>query len=150
TTSPNTKFFTDPARGTFSGPNGSVFCVSTAECNRQFPVYVRYTDPCTGTTETDTVHITVLPCVTVISPAFGSCPTSPVVVTAAAGQCTAPVTFPNLGVTGTPTPTLTCTAPIGPGGSVVSVSSGSSFPVGSTTVTCTATNSGGTATCTFT
>src|SRR5262249_12966711 len=71
TTSPNTKFFTDPARGTFSGPNGSVFRVSTAECNRQFPVYVRYTDPCTGTTETDTVHITVLPCVTVISPAFG-------------------------------------------------------------------------------
>src|SRR5438067_41024 len=27
TTSPNTRFFTDPARGSFSGANGSVFCV---------------------------------------------------------------------------------------------------------------------------
>lgn len=150
TLNPNTTFFTSPSRGTFSGPNGSVFTATAADCNLQFPIYARFHDTCTGSTFTDTVHITVRPCATLISPAFGSCPTTPVTVTAASGQCSAPVTFPALNVTGTPTPTLTCTAPIGPGGSVVPVTSGSTFPVGTTTVTCVASNTAGTATCTFT
>jgi hypothetical protein len=58
-----THFFTDPARGTFSGTYLNVFCITdSADCNRQFPIYGDYLDPCTGTHQRDTVHITVSPC----------------------------------------------------------------------------------------
>jgi len=56
------------------------------------------------------------------------CPASPVVVNATSGQCQATVTF-TVGSTGIPPATVTCTPP-----------SGSTFPVGSTTVMCTAMN----------
>jgi len=55
------------------------------------------------------------------------------------GECSAVVTWADPIVTGDPTPTVSCTP-----------ASGSTFPVGTTSVTCTATNSCGTATCTFT
>jgi hypothetical protein len=53
------------------------------------------------------------------------------------GQCSASVEF-SATATGTPEPAVGC-----------SPASGSSFPVGTTTVTCTATNSAGSDTCTF-
>ena len=55
------------------------------------------------------------------------------------GECSAVVTWSDPIVTGDPTPTVSCTP-----------ASGSTFPVGTTSVTCTATNPCGTATCTFT
>ena len=55
------------------------------------------------------------------------------------GECSAVVAAYNVTATGTPAPELTCEPP-----------PGSVFPVGTTTVTCTATNSAGSATCTFT
>lgn len=55
------------------------------------------------------------------------------------GECGAHVTWCAPEVTGTPTPTVTC-----------SRSSGSWFPVGTTVVTCTATNDSGSASCSFT
>ena len=62
TTSPNTRFFTSPPHGTFSGPNGSIFCASTADCNLEFPIYGVYHDPCSGTDQLDTAHIHINPC----------------------------------------------------------------------------------------
>src|SRR5438874_446530 len=72
-TSTNTTFFTDPARGLFTAKN--VFQATAAQCNLQFPIYARFHDTCSGSTFTDTVHITVRPCPpAVVSAAFSSCP----------------------------------------------------------------------------
>jgi hypothetical protein len=153
TTNSNTHFFTDPARGTFSGPNGSVWCPTSAECNLEFPIYGTFFDTCTGTTFTDTVHIHVNPCgpPSNVLPTI-NCAGLDTTVSAETGQCSAHVMLgtPVVGG-GVPPLTTVCTAPIGPNGSTVQVSSGSVFPVGSTTVTCTVTdNIGQTASCTFT
>jgi hypothetical protein len=49
-------FFTDPARGTFTG---STWCATADEANREFPLYGNWVNPCTGTQLRDTVHIHV-------------------------------------------------------------------------------------------
>jgi hypothetical protein len=67
-----------------------------------------------------------------------SCPAN-IVVNAAAGTCGAIVNYPAATATGTPAPTITYSIP-----------AGSTFPVGVTTVTATATNVCGTVSCTFT
>jgi hypothetical protein len=67
-----------------------------------------------------------------------TCPAN-IVVNAAAGTCGAVVNYPAATATGTPAPTIT-----------YSIASGSTFPVGVTTVTATATNTCGTVSCTFT
>jgi hypothetical protein len=73
-------------------------------------------------------------------PAINACP-SPIITSTAAGQCSRVVTF------ATPTATDNCAV----SSVVCSPSSGSSFPKGTTTVTCTATDTGGrTASCSFT
>jgi hypothetical protein len=152
TTDPNTHFSTNPARGTFSGPNGSVWCPTTAECNLEFPIYGTFYDTCTGTTFTDTVHVHINPCgPTTLDPTI-SCAGLDTTVNAETGQCGAHVTL-GMPVVGGGVPPLTtvCTAPIGPNGSTVTVSSGTVFPVGSTLVTCTVTDHvGQTANCSFT
>ncbi len=66
-----------------------------------------------------------------------TCP-GPITVNAASGQCSAVVNY-SVTTTGFPAPTVVCTPP-----------PGSSFPVGTTTVTCTATNIAGSANCSFT
>jgi HYR domain len=70
-----------------------------------------------------------------------SCP-SDIVVDNAPGQCSASVSFSTT-TTGTPTPTVQCKI-----GSTV-ITSPDTFAVGTTSVTCTATNSGGSASCSF-
>ena len=70
------------------------------------------------------------------SPPSITCPAN-ITVNAAEGQCGAFVSF-EATATGTPTPTIS-----------YSHQPGSAFPVGTTTVTCTATNIAGTASCSF-
>jgi hypothetical protein len=38
---------------------GGVYCPSSCDINREFPIYVYYCDPCTGLKWTFTVHLTV-------------------------------------------------------------------------------------------
>jgi hypothetical protein len=85
---------------------------------------------CTGAPITATV--------TVQAPLTIVCPSN-IVINATAGTCGAVVNYPPATVTGTPAPVVT-----------YSQASGSTFPVGVTTVTVTATNICGTVTCTFT
>jgi hypothetical protein len=59
TGSPNTLFFTSPARGTF--PTQNVFCATEAERNKVFTLYGRNSSPVAGQTITDTVIIKVRP-----------------------------------------------------------------------------------------
>jgi hypothetical protein len=70
-----------------------------------------------------------------------TCPAN-IMTTNTPGQCAASVAF-QLNATGTPTPTVTCRV-----GSTV-ITSPNSFPVGTTTVTCTASNLAGVANCSF-
>jgi len=44
--------------GSFSG---NVFTAGAGAANKQFPIYARFTNPCTGLTYTDTIHVTVVP-----------------------------------------------------------------------------------------
>lgn len=85
---------------------------------------------CPGTPVTATVTVNPLPTIV--------CPGN-INVNAAAGTCSAVVTYPVATVTGTPAPVVTYSIP-----------SGSTFPVGTTTVTVTATNTCQTVTCSFT
>ena len=41
--------------------NGNVFTAGAGAANRQFPIYARFFNPCTGLTYTDTIHVTVRP-----------------------------------------------------------------------------------------
>jgi hypothetical protein len=79
---------------------------------------------------------------TVSVPAMVSCP-PPITVNQATGECSQTVAFVPL-VTGTPTPTLTCTLDGTP------ITSPFDFPVGTSVVTCTVTNLTGTNSCNFT
>ncbi len=85
---------------------------------------------CPGTPVTATVVVNPLP--TILCPAN-------IIVNAAAGSCNAIVNYPVATVTGTPAPVVTYSIP-----------SGSSFPVGTTTVLVTATNTCQTVSCSFT
>ena len=85
---------------------------------------------CTGTPITATLIVNKEPTIT--------CPAN-ITVNNTPGQCGANVTYPPATATGSPAPVIT-----------YSQASGSFFPVGTTTVTATATNICGVATCTFT
>jgi hypothetical protein len=140
TTDPNTRFFTNPVHGTFSGTNGSTYCVSTADCNLEYPIYGVYHDPCSGTNQLDTVHVHVNPCgPTVLLPTI-SCVGLSQSVCVKPGICGAIVTYglPLVGG-GVPPLTTTCVPP-----------SGSFFPMGTTMVVCTVRDAlGNTAMCSF-
>ena len=110
------------ATGTFN-PNASTPNATFTHLTGTGQIVLRWTisnPPCPSSFANVTIQIGIAPTIT--------CPTSPVVASAAAGSCAANVTF-NVTATGVPTPTVTCTPP-----------SGSSFPVGMTTVMCTASN----------
>jgi len=102
-------------------------------------------DPSAGGLRTATVDIANNDCdenpyafavqgtgLTTAPPAITSCPANQS-VNAAAGQCTAAVSF-NVTASGTPTPAITCK--IG----ATTITSPHNFPVGTSNVTCTATN----------
>ena len=99
----------------------------------------------------NTVHVHVNPCPGgVVGPTI-NCAGLGMTFNSEIGQCGAHVTLgtPVVGG-GVPPLTVVCTAPIGPGGSPVIVSSGTFFPVGSTMVTCTVTDHiGQSANCAF-
>lgn len=88
--------------------------------------------PPVGCRPSQSVNLTVNSAPTVVCPAN-------ITVNATAGQCGAVVNYPAATITGVPAPTVSYSTP-----------SGSTFPVGVTTVTVTATNSCSTATCSFT
>jgi hypothetical protein len=99
------------------------------------PVTVTFTitptaNGCPGASITATVVVNAALTIT--------CPAN-IVVNAAAGTCSAVVNYPAATVGGTPAPIVTYSSP-----------SGSTFPVGVTTVTVTASNICGAVTCTFT
>jgi len=52
--------------GSFGGALGNVFTAGPGAANRQFPIYARFTNPCTGLTYTDTIPV-------IIGPAAGTC-----------------------------------------------------------------------------
>ncbi|MBL0018709.1 MAG: HYR domain-containing protein, partial [Bacteroidetes bacterium] len=81
-------------------------------------------------------------------PAFSSCPAN-ITVNTALNLCTQVVTYAPV-VTGAPTPTLAYTLSGATTGSGTGTGSGSTFNRGTTTVTITATNPCGSATCSFT
>jgi len=141
--SPNTTFTTNPTQGHFASKN--VWCADTTDCNKQFPIYAIWRDPCTNTTLVATVHITVTPCLTPpLKPelfcgllsdvhATGTCD-----VPGHVGVCGALVDYSSnipaltapFVLLGTPPFTIHC-----------SPAPGSFFPAGSTTVTCFVTDS---------
>jgi hypothetical protein len=111
-----------------SPPNGSTFPVGTT------PVSCAIWD---GGGKTLTCSFTVT--VNDTQPPVASCPAD-ISVDAESGQCSATVTYTATVTDNCPGATITCNPP-----------SGSSFPVGQTTVTCTATDAAGNhATCSFT
>jgi uncharacterized repeat protein (TIGR03803 family) len=118
--------FTGTANG--SGPTGSLYSDGTC-------LYGTTTSGGTNNLGTIFRYCIVPPC----SPPGISCPAN-ISVSNASGQCGANVTWPNATAGGTPTPSIS-----------YSIANGSFFSVGApTTVTATATNACGTATCSFT
>ena len=89
----------------------------------------RFTNGCQGTA-------TPINCAPVGDPPTIICPSN--IVTTTSGQCSAQVFYPAPQASGSPTPVVSCTP-----------ASGSIFPVGIRTVVCTATNTVGSAQCTF-
>jgi hypothetical protein len=121
------------ATGTFN-PNATTPNATFTHLTGSGMIVLRWTisnPPCPSSSADVTIQIGVPPVIT--------CPSSPVIVPAAPGQCQAVVNF-TVTATGIPTPTVTCVPP-----------SGSTFPVGNTTVNCTASNGvPPDATCSFT
>jgi hypothetical protein len=110
------------ATGTFN-PNATTPNATFTHLTGSGMIVLRWTisnPPCPASSADVTIQIGVPPVI--------SCPASPVVVPAAPGLCQATVNF-TVTATGIPTPTVACVPP-----------SGSTFPVGDTTVNCTATN----------
>jgi hypothetical protein len=113
--------------------NGNISGILTNNTTGQLTVTFTITpkaNGCAGTPVTATVIVNPTP--TIVCPAN-------IVVNAITGTCGADVIYPAATVTGTPAPTVT-----------YSIASGGNFPVGVTTITVTATNICGTASCTFT
>lgn len=115
--------------------SGSGNISGTLTNNTAVPQTVTFTiipgaNGCNGPATTATVVVNPLPTIT--------CPSN-ISVNADAGICGAVVNYPAAVATGFPAPVVT-----------YSHASGSTFPVGTTTVTATATNSCGTVTCSFT
>ena len=108
--------------GTFN-PNATTPNATWTHATGSGMVVLRWTisnPPCPSSTADVIIQIGVAPTIT--------CPASPVMADATSGQCQAPVSFTVMS-TGIPAPTVVC-----------SPASGSIFPVGNTTVTCTASN----------
>jgi hypothetical protein len=113
--------------------SGNISATLTSNVTTQVTVTFTITpvaNGCPGTPITATVIVNPKP--TIVCPAN-------IVVNAIAGTCGSDVAYPPATVTGTPAPTVTYSIP-----------TGSTFPVGVTTVTATATNICGTVSCTFT
>jgi uncharacterized repeat protein (TIGR01451 family) len=121
------------ASGTFN-PNASTPNATFTHLSGSGQIVLRWTisnPPCPASSADVTIQIGVAPQIT--------CPASPVMANAAAGTCAANVIF-NVTASGIPAPTVSCSPP-----------SGSSFPVGQTTVSCTASNNvSPNASCSFT
>jgi hypothetical protein len=115
-------------------PSGSAFSVGTT------PVLCTAADTA-GNTTTCTFNVTVNSASTSASPAI-TCPTN-ITTNNAPGQCGRMIAFVPM-VTGSPAPTVTCKV-----GATV-ITSPNLFPVGTTAVSCTASNAAGTANCSFT
>ena len=96
-----------------------------------------------GFTATDNVVITVN-----TYPVFTDCPASPILLNTISGTCVATASY-TVAATGTPVPDLTYSFSGATTGSGNGTGSGSSFDLGTTAVTVTATNSCGTAICSF-
>lgn len=112
--------------------SGSLTNTTNAPVTVTFTITPNFTNAgtsCGGATITATVTVNPLPTVT--------CPGN-ITTTATPGQCGAVVNYPVATASGTPTPTIS-----------YSKASGSFFPIGTTVVTVTASNSCGTVTCTF-
>ncbi|HJQ23958.1 MAG TPA: HYR domain-containing protein, partial [Blastocatellia bacterium] len=110
------------AAGTFN-PNAATPNATFTHISGSGQIVLRWTianPPCPAATAEVTIQIGVAPQIT--------CPASPVMANAATGACSANVSF-NVTASGIPVPTVNCAPP-----------SGSSFPVGTTTVICTASN----------
>ena len=108
--------------GTFN-PNATTPNATWTHATGSGMVVLRWTisnPPCPSSTADVIIQIGVAPTIT--------CPASPVMADATSGECQAPVSFTVMS-TGIPAPTVVC-----------SPASGSIFPVGNTTVTCTASN----------
>lgn len=117
-----------PASGS-GGISGTVTNNTSAQQTVLFTI-TPVANSCSGTPVTATVIVNAPPAIV--------CPAN-ITVNNAPGQCGAVVNYPAAVATGTPVPVVTYSIP-----------SGSTFPVGVTTVTATATNACGTATCSFT
>jgi hypothetical protein len=119
--------------GIAASGSGNISGVLTSNVTTQVTVTFTITptaNGCPGAPITATVVVNPTPTIT--------CPAN-IIVNAAAGTCAANVIYPPATATGVPAPTITYSIP-----------SGSSFQVGVTTVTATASNICGTVTCTFT
>jgi uncharacterized repeat protein (TIGR01451 family) len=113
--------------GTFN-PNASTPNATWTHVSGSGQVKLRWTisnPPCPDSFAEVTVQIGVAPTIT--------CPASPIVVNNDPGQCSASVMF-TVGSTGIPAPTVVCKV-----GATV-ITSPHTFPVGTTTVNCTASN----------
>ncbi len=139
-TLPQAKTVTIKFRVTINSPLADGICTITNQgtVTADGPISVLTDDPDVAGTNNPTVT-------QIVTPPTISCPSN-ISVNAAANMCSASVTYLVEG-DGCPVPTVTCVDQ-----NNVSVSTtGQSFPVGVTTVTCTANNgSGTTPTCTFT
>jgi len=126
----NTTFTTNPTQGHFTSKN--VWCADTTDCDKEFPIYAIWRDPCTNTTLVATVHIHVNPCPPMVIHPMLRCVNDIVAPTCDPAICGAIVTYAAPAVIGGTAPfTIVCTPP-----------SGSIFPGGTTTtVHCTVTDS---------
>jgi len=152
TTDPNTLFFTSPPCGNFSGPNGSTFCPTTADCNVEFPIYADYLDPCTMTHLRDTLHVHVNPCPPSTVLTITGCPTNAAVSnqTVCSGTFPSGVTIPVAsGGSGPITTTFNVTGATTATGLTLAQLQALTFNVGTSTITEVATDGTSTVSCTF-
>lgn len=129
---------TGTAGGVYSSSIGLVIDAATGTINLGTSVTGTYTVTYTIAAAGGCAVFTTTTSVTINPPPTITCPAN-IITNSSTGLCGTIVNYPNAVATGSPTPTVTYSIP-----------SGSFFPIGVTTVTATATNICGTATCTFT